>query len=955
MLQPFHRFTRRATTIMQDVPGSRLCPTGIDVLEICGGDGRPNYVAVRRQLSAGNNIDAAVRWGIHEPQHQHAIIGYIHRHKPLLILMGHSWRHHNATEASQQCRQAARQALPHGLFCAELCWLQLEGRRFFWAEQPRNATILNFGRWPELLAKEDVFQARFDQCVLGLTDQNGLPLRRPSAGITNSAEMYELFNGIRCDGTHMHGSELTTALVCPWRIANLLTDGLIQLRRKTIQAYPAGSSTDSAPSAAAATPAAAASSDDPLSIYNRECVACRCHWPKGDPAHTRVPDKCRFPLDQEEQWDCPGCINHRPLSHPDHTYDPLTCRATVALGRRGRPRQGRHPRQPAAKPSDSEVRDLQAQLPLEQGDLGAQEEQHAANAAAAAPAAAAGGHGGGGRTAVRNASSGNPVVSDWTRFDVQSSLAVLRTGTTAMKLRMLRKLHLRWWHASAHTMSHVLSSAGIGPRVLELLPQVTDTCRQCLEWARPGVDTRTSSHIADKPGDELEVDLLFFKKSIIAHAVCRCSRYHAAIHINSKEAPDIIEGLNKCWFQHFGFPSVLIIDGEGSISVPEVGAEFRAEGTRIQIRAPGQHARHIERRGAVLRDCLHKLDAQARREGRDVTLGMMLGAAVFAGNCLTAVHGTTPYHRMFGRQPSMLPPLQADESCANADGSTTETQRQWVRHLALTTVIQQTAVNKIIRADKAFTRADHEVTVGQMVDYFRPPSSKGTSGWKGPVKVVKLDLEDGHVVCSINGRNMPCRIQDIRPTAMFAMMVFVSSLGRPSPAWNTILGYLSTSTPGSVLMLGMNYRDGEVTCTTFTPPQQRLLSALLWVAQSELNVPHPTAFRIGRGVARFDSAFHAASSLIAYWPAGRLDQHQLYTSSPVKISMVTLIGPQYRDDYMLQALSALSPLHVISEDLHPALLVPASQEPPSDQPAPDAPPQKTPAMVAMVALRHCRP
>ena len=165
-------------------------------------------------------------------------------------------------------------------------------------------------------------------------------------------------------------------------------------------AYLASSSIDDwvAPPAAAAP----ARDDDPLTVHNRECVACKRHWPKRDPAHARGPDKCRLPLDADKQWDCPGCVNHRPLTHPDYTYDPLKCRATVAWGRRGRPRQGHHPRQPAAKASDSEARDLQAQLPLGQRDLGAQEEQQVAEAAAASGSGASGSGGPGGRTAVRH-------------------------------------------------------------------------------------------------------------------------------------------------------------------------------------------------------------------------------------------------------------------------------------------------------------------------------------------------------------------------------------------------------------------------------------------------------------------------------------------------------------------------------------------------------------------------
>ena len=82
----------------------------------------------------------------------------------------------------------------------------------------------------------------------------------------------------------------------------------------------------------------------------------------------------------------------------------------------------------------------------EQGDLGAQEKPQGA---AATAASSDGGRGG--RRALRDASPGAPAVSDWTRFDVQSSLVVRRTGATAIHLWIPRKLHRWWWQASAHT------------------------------------------------------------------------------------------------------------------------------------------------------------------------------------------------------------------------------------------------------------------------------------------------------------------------------------------------------------------------------------------------------------------------------------------------------------------------------------------------------------------------
>ena len=54
--------------------------------------------------------------------------------------------------------------------------------------------------------------------------------------------------------------------------------------------------------------------------------------------------------------------------------------------------------------------------------------------------------------------------------------------------------------------------------------------------------------------------------------------------------------------------------------------------------------------------------------------------------------------------------------------------------------------------------------------------------------------------------------------------------------------------------------------------------------------------------------------------------------------MSALIGPQYKDYFMLQVLCASSPLHIITEELHPALLIPAPAGTPTEEPAPGTAP-----------------
>jgi len=80
------------------------------------------------------------------------------------------------------------------------------------------------------------------------------------------------------------------------------------------------------------------------------------------------------------------------------------------------------------------------------------------------------------------------------------------------------------------------------------------------------------------------------------------------------------------------------------------------DGIIVKTRAPGQHARHIERAGAYLRVALHTAHSQCDREGVRTTFDVLLAMVVFAKNALVTVGGHTPYQAVYGRQPAMLPP-----------------------------------------------------------------------------------------------------------------------------------------------------------------------------------------------------------------------------------------------------------------------------------------------------------
>eukprot|EP00959_Pyramimonas_sp_CCMP1952_P451132 9445045-Pyramimonas_sp.AAC.1 len=77
-------------------------------------------------------------------------------------------------------------------------------------------------------------------------------------------------------------------------------------------------------------------------------------------------------------------------------------------------------------------------------------------------------------------------------------------------------------------------------------------------------------------------------------------------------------------------------------------------------RAPRQRVRFVERRGAKLRH-IHAAEEQLEREDTTSTFDIMFARAIFGGGGLARVGGVTSCNVVFGRQPPILPLLEADE------------------------------------------------------------------------------------------------------------------------------------------------------------------------------------------------------------------------------------------------------------------------------------------------------
>ena len=163
-------------------------------------------------------------------------------------------------------------------------------------------------------------------------------------------------------------------------------------------------------------------------------------------------------------------------------------------------------------------------------------------------------------------------------------------------------------------MTNTLRLAGVPREVLDLIPPITDTCGACRTWQTPRPDSVPSAIVPEHFNDDVEVDLLFIGKYSIFHMICRAIRWHAAMLIPNKETETFIDALNDLWVRHHGPMRRLHVDGECAIASIEGHTYLTSRGIDYKPRAPGQHARFIERRGALLRDSIHKIQTQMNME-----------------------------------------------------------------------------------------------------------------------------------------------------------------------------------------------------------------------------------------------------------------------------------------------------------------------------------------------------
>jgi len=418
---------------------------------------------------------------------------------------------------------------------------------------------------------------------------------------------------------------------------------------------------------------------------------------------------------------------------------------------------------------------------------------------------------------------------------------------------------------------------------LDKIKTACDTCAACRAWAKPVPESVTSVEIADGFNKEVECDLVFIYKYAVFNIVDRCTRWGEAYVVEvtrdtgGKSTADCIEALDT-WISRHGPMGKLICDGESGIARAHMTQEFlRRKGVKFEPRAKDQHARVAERRGALLRDCIHRIDAQLEAEGISyIPFKQRLNEGAFSLNALLSINGSTPFNAVYGRSPKILPDINCPDATHEHDvpmpGLIRHTNR--LREIAVQSIIDGTAKARLGRALSTRTLPAGEregYRVGEEVDIYKIGGNKDVSGWSGPADIVDLTrMSRGVIVVRHNNQVKDVKVGDVRRHLAFLSFAAArSDTVTGACSWSRVRQLIEDMDTGRFHTLG-SILSGTSWHTTKDMAQlrQRYFLPLFSFGQNSLRLSNIRTIKCGKGTGVTGKLVGYSEALIVWWLAG---------------------------------------------------------------------------------------
>ena len=976
---------------------SKVDHTSMDIAEICGGVARTTQVAMRFRLKTGSNFDLITGFDLTIPAQNLACLDYFIKHEVFCAIMAPvcgpygPMSNLNNFLHPETMQQKEREVRPLAILCGKVALVQIAKGLYFIQEQPHPSKLYQVHPWPKVLAlkrtglfapghpEHAVMQVKYDRCAAGLKVHTGrfkgMPMKKPSTMTANCPLLLRPFLSKQCKhnpGEHLSGDghprELREAQIWTWQEANLIISGIMATRvwhKKNVmrdRAFPitcAEQVAKAIPGGDSGGPHPAA----PIAASDCKCYGCRhkrtaTHW-----QHDRVIGSCKFPHTHPFVPSCQACYDMKTINagldgNWLHTFD-KGCWYQGKYPRTYAARKGQHPRDPAHPATSEETAGQRgdAGIETERAHDATRSERHSSEASSSStrPAVTEGSEPiGTGRHKTskqerRSGSSkpkdsegwpsaiggdGDPDPDNWTQFDIARVLRTLRMATIPQAKVALRKLHIRWWHASAASMHKLLDRAGVPEAVLALIPAITQTCGACRNWAKPQPENVTNVDLPDCFNHQVEADLMFVYDKIIFHCIDRSTRWYHSLIVVDKQEETLIEALDS-WVRLHGPMKELYMDQETAIQASDMTLQYLSRhGIMYHPRAQGQQVAYIDRRGALVRDAMHKIVEQLKIEKIQMPIKFVLSEATFCTNAMVTVNNSTPYNCVYGRVPHILPsidqPDAINEGTLDPVGSVRYTHR--LREISVAAVLQETAKTRAQRAlnTRSIPAGQREkYQPGDLVDFYRPLGSKDASGWIGPAKVIDPShLDKGSITVRHVHRPIEIRIGDLRRHMPF--LVFLASSNstfcREVASWVHVRNYVSSKVnSGKSFILGYIQDDkGKWQYAPQTQSHADFYTKAVHFVTNTLRLEHVCALRLGNGCAACPGIQNMVSSQVIYWYTGHATNHFIQhagRSGPVgTINWRLLDEEKWKSIQFLQVFCSSSDDHLVDK---PAAVVAA--------------------------------
>ena len=170
------------------------------------------------------------------------------------------------------------------------------------------------------------------------------------------------------------------------------------------------------------------------------------------------------------------------------------------------------------------------------------------------------------------------------------------------------------------------------------------------------------------------------------------------------------------------------------------------------------------------------------------------------------------------------------------------------------------------RSLQSSTSPTTEYKPGDMVDYYKESSSKDTSGWHGPEKIVKVKMADGQIILKLNGKECPYRMQDVRHTLFVQHTFFAGIHNIGQEAVYVVIKHVSSMRVGNYETYGTVFDDHgnpQIAEASLTKP--RIHAALTFIVRNCLMLPRCPQVRVGTGVRRLAKCSVDANSILFWW------------------------------------------------------------------------------------------